>query len=311
MTLKDTAVRQSMRIADQIGKRYYPNQKPLLDELRRRDEYAIVVFDALRYDVAADILPQYLQGSLSPIWSAAHDTFEYGRLCWGDDVYQTTYCSGAVPLNSRDTVNHDEFNSLYEGFRPGEHLPNLVDAWETAWNRSLGTVSPEQLSELALDYIDRNELVVHYQQPHAPYIGRASILGHTNSRNAEPLTGEPVDGPVWERVKHGEISPADLQTAYRANVHRAVQAALPVFRELCAQDRTVIVTADHGELLAQYHPRLVSHPRMSFPQIRRVPWMSVEGVREFPAEIEDKNADAGSVAERLEALGYTEGRQSV
>lgn len=301
MSIKKRVADLVLRPVNRLGGVYYPRQKPRLDGLRSTDRYAVVVFDALRYDYAAKILPQYLEGEVDVVWSEAHDTFQYGERCWGDQVYDTTYVSGAVPINTDQDFEKEWFNQLYGDFRPENNLPNLVDAWEDAWETQLGTVCPDELTQIALGYTDRDELAVHYFQPHAPYIGRRSFLGHTGTGDGEPLTGEPVDGPIWERVKSGAISKHELQVAYQSNIHRAVQAALPLIRELCSQDRRVVVMADHGELLADYDQSMVSHPRMSFPQIRRVPWMEVDGVRDLPAGVERRDE---SVTEKLEALGY-------
>lgn len=308
LPIRRTALQTAVKPYAWLHSTRHPRQKHLLDDLRDRDEYAIVVFDALRYDYAREILPMYLRGDIQPVWSAAHDTFQYGNKCWGDRVYDTTYVSGAVPLNStRHGFEEDWFNQLYGGFVPDKCLPNLVDAWEDAWDTGLGTVDPDRLTELAQQYVDRDQLAVHYFQPHAPYIGQHGLLGHTDTRDAEPLTGDPIDEPIWEAIKTGAIAAADHQAAYRANVHRAVQAALPLLEALCQHDREVIVMADHGELLAGDYPHreLVAHPRVSLPEIRRVPWMQVDGVRHHPTT-RGHESDASSIPEKLTALGYRE-----
>lgn len=300
MSKRESALRQSLKAVNYAGERYYPRQKPLLDELRD-ERYLLVVFDALRYDYAAEILPQYLAGDLRCVWSAAHDTFQYGKRCWGDRVYQDTYVSGAVPFNTSAGFEREFFNELYDGWTPAETLPNLVEAWEDAWDTSLGTVDPDALTEIAMEYAGRDQLVCHYFQPHAPYIGRVPLLGHVDNDSAEPLTGDPVDKPLWERVKSGAVSPAYLQAAYRANVHRAVETALPVIERGVEDGRRVVVMADHGEMLGEWHPRMVSHPRLAMPAIRRVPWLEVTGTYDGP---DGRRQVDESVSEKLKALGY-------
>jgi len=284
-----------------------PSQRARLNEFREHAEYAIFVLDALRFDYAKAVLPQYLSGDLECVWSAGHDTFEYGRRCWGDRVYDdVTYVSGAVPMNSQadgEVFDIDHFNELYGGWKPGETLPGLVDAWRDCWDPGIGTVPPEALTNYAREYTEASRLVVHYFQPHAPYVGQASLLGHTDTRDAEPNQGAPVDEPVWDRVKTGATSPQELRTAYLANIHRVCRAAAPLIEELAA-DRPVVAMADHGELLAEYGVRsLVSHPRHPFPEIRRVPWLRVDAVHSHPDPTGDASGE--SVAEKLKALGYT------
>jgi hypothetical protein len=285
----------------------YPRQIARLDDFRRRDEYAIIVLDALRYDYASEILPQYFSGSLECTWSAGHDTFEYGARCWGDHVYDDlTYLSGAVPLNSKadeDIFDIEHFNQLYNGWVPSETLPGLVDAWRDCWDDALGAVPPEDLTAYARDYTSSDQLVVHYGQPHAPYIGRRRLLGHTHTRDAKPNQGQPVDEPLWEAVKQRETRPRTLRAAYRANVHRACQSIAPLVEDL-AETRPVVILADHGELLADYGPQYVSHPRTPYPEIRRVPWLRVDDVHHQPTAGSRGSGEDRGVAAKLEALGY-------
>lgn len=300
MNYKQFALRNALKPVNTLNSIRYPNQKERLDRLRE-EKYALIVFDALRYDYAEMVLPLYLNGELEPMWSAAHDTFQYGHRCWGDREYTDTYVSGAAPLHANPSFEDEFFQNLYGGWQPGDTMQNLVEAFRECWDTSLGTCNPEQLTEVASSYTEREQLAVHYFQPHAPYIGRHSILGHTNSEDAQALTGDPIDKPIWERVKRGEISHAEFELAYESNLHRAVNAALPLISELCEQKRRVVVMADHGELLGRYHRKLVSHPRISMPQIRKVPWMEVTGVKEYPTGGE---IEAESMKEKLEALGY-------
>lgn len=309
MSLKEQLGRNGLKVVNAVGKRYYPNQKDRLDWLRERD-YALLVFDALRYDYAKEILPLYLEGEIEPIWSEGHDTFQYGQSCWSDGTYDDWYISGAVPFNDSQAFEDDFLQDLYEGWHPPEHLPNLVEAFTECWDASLGTCDPAQLSTYALDYLDKTKLVVHYFQPHSPYIGDYELLGYTNEKSARPMEGDPIDKPIWERIKAGEISTDKLRLAYRSNVHRVVESALPLIEQLCEQDRKVIIMGDHGELLGRLGKDVVAHPRISFPQIRRVPWMEVTGVRTGAHSTaneggnENETNPADDIAGQLAALGY-------
>lgn len=300
MNYKEFILRNGLKPVSKVNSVRYPQQRRLLDTLRQ-DDYALIVFDALRYDYAQWVLPLYLEGELQPVWSAGHDTFEYGAKCWGDSVYEDRYVSGAIPFNKQESFEDAFLQELYGTWKPKDYLPNLVEAWREAWDTSLGTTRPEKVTEIAEKCVGAEKLVTHYFQPHAPYIGRDSLLGHVNNESANPFAGEPVDKPLWELVKSGQIDIERLQLAYESNIHRGVQAALPLIKELCEQERRVVVMADHGELLGEYHRKLVSHPRISFPQIRKVPWMEVKGVKEYP---EGSALDAESVEEKLQALGY-------
>jgi len=309
--LRTQAVNRYARLTAPLRAANLPRQTARLDDFRQRDKYAIIVLDALRYDYAAEILPQYFEGSLEAVWSAGHDTFEYGQRCWGDQIYEgVRYVSGATPINSEadgDTFEDDHFNELYDGWVPSETLPGLVDAWRSEWDPSLGTVPPERVVDLvAREHVDADQLVVHCFQPHAPYIGEKPLLGHTNSRDAHPNQGAPVDEPVWKAVREQRVDKRTLEAAYRANIHRACEAIQLLIEEELLGDRPVVITADHGELLADYGRDTISHPRIPFPEIRRVPWMRVDATTEAP-DVDGREDATTDVKERLAALGYANG----
>ena len=257
--------------------RSLPRQLEVLERLRATDEWLLVVLDACRYDALRRVGPQYLRGGFSRLRSAGRDTFEYVRECWPAQYPDVTYVSGAVPVNSRaDGLPDERSKRLYGGYRPPEHIGRIVDVWEADWDPSLGVVPPEAVTREALSYADESQLVVHYFQPHAPYIGRPTELGHTNDVSAGPTSGgtvEPADKPLWERVEAGVISDGRLRACYDGNLHRAMRSVHRLVTEL-DHDR-VVVMADHGEALGEFgvygHPRWCHHP-----EVRLVPWLDVE-----------------------------------
>jgi len=57
-----------------------------------------------------------------------------------------------------------------------DHISDIHDVWKTGWDDDLGTVPPESLAEAYrnnLDAVERaDRTVLHYMQPHAPYLSR-------------------------------------------------------------------------------------------------------------------------------------------
>lgn len=287
-----------------------PRQKDLLDELRSGGEYLLIVLDACRADEFVRVAPRFFEGENQTLKSEGHDTFEYVSRCW-PDRHDATYVSGAVPVSNRDCVEFDDvrLQRLYRGFVPEEHIKEIVDVWESDWAPDLGTVPPEAVTSHALERADEPQLVAHYFQPHAPYIGETKILGHTNDESCRPGDGEPVDKPIWDQVKQGRITDAELHRAYRDNLRRALGPVCALIDEV-DHDR-IIIMGDHGEALGEYG--IYSHPRISHPHIRRIPWLEVQGLTRTgkDAAQNSKTLDRSStavtdesVATRLEQLGY-------
>lgn len=253
------------------------DQRELIDARRQADEWLLVILDACRYDEFARVYQSVAPsdeavGKPFRVRSAGRDTFEYVAEVWDGQYPDVTYISGATPVNSVDIEYEDRgLRDLANGYLPTEHIGEIVDVWNDGWDDSLGTVPPAAVTDAAIER-DADEMVVHYYQPHTPYIGEPQLLGHTGPGDGEAFTGEPTDKPIWERAKAGAIHPHNLRAAYRGNLKLVCSE---VRRLLFALDHDLaIVTADHGEALGEFgiygHPRDVQHPH-----VRVVPWLEV------------------------------------
>lgn len=272
-----------------------------LRALRRNDEYLLVVLDACRYDIFADIATEYLSfEQLEPIRSEGHNTFEYVARCWPDEYDDVAYISAATPVNSdpRSEYNDDILTSLYAGYVPSEHLTNIRDVWQESWDQSIGITPPGPVTNATLE-TDCRRVVAHYFQPHAPYIGRQSLLGHANDEDSRPREGEAVDAPVWQRVKWGDVTRTQLRKAYESNLRRALREVYRLVEETDIE--RIVVMGDHGEALGEYG--IYAHPTLEHPHTRRVPWGVVSGVKHYPDRETSETTDA-SVESRLTDLGY-------
>lgn len=273
-----------------------------LDELRANDEFLLVVLDACRYDVFEDVAPEYLAFErLEAVRSEGRNTFEYVSLCWPDTYEDVEYVSAATPVNSDPRGDYDEeaLRELYGGYVPSEHLPNVRDVWRESWDESIGITPPEAVTEAALES-DAGRVVAHYFQPHAPFVGRQPLLGHTEGADARPNEGEPVDVPVWQRVESGDVSRERLRTVYESNLRRALRSVRRLVEE--TDLGPVAVVGDHGEALGEYGS-FGHDPTFDHPHVRTVPWAVVDGVRAYPDGGATDSA-GGNVRSRLEDLGY-------
>lgn len=307
----DTAAREAVaRSATWWRARNLPDQWLRLEDLRSGDDWLLIILDACRYDFLEWYFDDYFKGELTPVASVARDTFEYVRLCWPEYYDDVVYVSGAPAINSDEISFDDEWlQGLYDGYTPSSHLPNIVDAWRDGWDRSLGTCPPEPITDTAFDS-DGSQKVVHYIQPHTPFIGAERKLGHNNSASAAPFAENAADAPIWEQVQNGNLSDERLRELYASNLERV----LPEVCRLVANsdaDR-IIVTADHGEALGEYG--MYAHPRKEHPHVRTVPWAVIEGVRDGVAYGGDRRQTDNSgresmedIEDRLRDLGYIDG----
>lgn len=282
--------------------------QPQLSELntfRSQSEFLLVILDACRFDIFKELFPEYFEGDLKAVQSVGYDTFQYAQRAWGND-HEVTYISGATPINSKNAgYANEDLERLYQGYTPSDHISNIVDAWAYGWDTSIGTCPPEAVTEMALKN-QSDKMVVHYFQPHAPYIGDESEYGYTETKDARPFDGKPPDSLIWERVQNGDICDERLRELYTSNLDRVLPEVCYLIEQLDFEN--VVVTSDHGEALGEFG--MYAHHRYPHPYVRTVPWATIDGVvlesseDRRTAQLHDR--ERGELLERLKGLGYIE-----
>ena len=186
------------------------------------------------------------------------------------------------------------------------------------WDDELKTIPPEAVVDAALRMRERHpnkRLLVHFMQPHAPYIGPTGQelyeryeFGVFNPRVMERQGIDGAHANVREAVRDGPIREAELKQAYAENVRIAADHAKELVDRL---DGRSVITADHGEMLGErvlVSKRYGHAPGVYTPELRVVPWLVVEsdeprhvteGEPSGFARLDDETRET-----RLEALGY-------
>jgi membrane-anchored protein YejM (alkaline phosphatase superfamily) len=137
-------------------------------------------------------------------------------------------------------------------------------------------------------------MIVHYFQPHRPYIADALP--------AERAVTDIEDQP-WAALRNG----ADKETVwelYLDNLRIALQSIQRLLENTAAE--TVVITADHGDLfgeLGQYgHPEGVAHPNL-----KKVPWVETTATdkRTSTPQVDvERQETTVKVEDQLQHLGY-------
>jgi len=184
-----------------------------------------------------------------------------------------------------------------------------VDVWETHWGRfselQLPSVHPLVVNGVVGAWRDLGKLadrpvVVHYLQPHSPFIGAVPYAltylrwGCKGCR----MTQELCKVSLWPNT--AEIDWELLRRAYRANLELVWDAARRLADSFAAAGRRVVITSDHGELLGETkdgapegEPRFGHQPAYANPLLHEVPWLVWEYAPKQP-----------TTTDKLEALGY-------
>jgi len=260
----------------------------------------LLVLDACRYDLFAEHTD--LPGSLERRVSRGSHTTEFLRgNVDGRTLEDTVYVTASPMLYRwRDTID----TSFHE----------VINVWQDdGWDDEHNTVLPETTTayarRAAAEYPNKR-LLVHYLQPHYPFIGADDAI---NTR--EFGTSSEDDPDVWGQLMRGSLA-ADTEAiwaAYRQNlslVEPHIEALLEEF------DGRTVVAADHGNMIAERSSpvpiREWGHPPGIYTdELVEVPWLVHESgprpeiTSETGASASDAVTDA-VVEERLAQLGYAE-----
>lgn len=162
------------------------------------------------------------------------------------------------------------------------------------------TTHPETVTEQALranEKYPQKRLVIHYLQPHQPYLGpSASHLQHGHG--------------LIDTLQQNDITLQELRSYYRENLELVLEEIAALGSEVRGK---TVVTADHGEMLGE---RIFGLPIREFGhwdgmysnELLEIPWAIMphterkEVVAETPQRLTD--IDTESVEKQLKNLGY-------
>ena len=271
-----------------------------------------LVLDACRYDVFSEIYDEYLDGTLEKRRSVGSSTPEWAYRTFTDD-HDIAYFSGnpfindiGIPLNELKWGASCDYE-----WSASNHISNVFDVWKSGWDDDLGTVPPDGIADAFYDNQDAVEdadrTVLHYMQPHAPYLARGKgqklkqiQKGIRKQEEAEESEddggalaslGDTLRPKVEDKLEGSELAqkaglwleldPTDVVTngtreaalaLYEENLRIALESIADLVDEL---DGTVIVTADHGEAFGE-EGVWEHHIETHIPALMEVPWLEVE-----------------------------------
>lgn len=290
--------RKLAEIKVRTANRDLPSQKSLLVELLEADKFLLVIFDSCRYDAFAETYGDHYEGTLQKVRTTNTYTKKYQQTTWPDQ-YDLTYVAGGPVISDRNFKRSDL------SYRPSKHFDTIVPAWDRGYEKELGVTPPEAVTEVARE-TDADRMIVHYFQPHAPYVGEQRLReSHAPSEDDSSLIETRVESlrQIYEQIEAGEIDDEKLKGAYYSNLERVMRAAKPLIADV---DRPTVITSDHGELLGEDGRYL--HGGLPHPVLCTLPWLNISacvGEMETPSirkTTEDKPSK--SVEEQLRDLGY-------
>jgi len=297
------------------------NQLTFGTNIYEEDWDCAIILDACRVDALQQVATEYefievvesrvSVGSTSKEW--IFRTFVNDYL---DEVNETTYItdntfSRDIEANPDGIFNYVEIKETVLG-RRREHANKLFETkvvdiddfggYDPVWkymsdNNPYGSTSlPSDITDKAI-HIGRNEdpdrMVIHYMQPHDPFLARAIDTGVIEEFERRP----------FDEMRAGNVNREELWDSYLDNLRLVLDEVERLLSNLDAEK--VVITADHGELFGDV---LHSHgPGILHPDLRKVPWVETSAQDTdncSPDPIIRDSEDETDAEQRLKDLGY-------
>lgn len=254
----------------------------------------LIILDSCRYDslVKYDVLP----GQLEKRESRGSATIEFlqGNFA-GRILHDTVYVTGTPQVQRFEDSLQVEFYDVWNVWQASDNL------WEASDGRK--AVKPETLTQVAKkasSQFPNKRLIVHYTQPHVPFLDPPNEVLQT--------PGNPYRKWLKGEI---EISEADLQTAYESNLELVLPTVMNLMKRVNGK---TVITSDHGELLGEKIAPLPikawGHPHGIYvSELIEVPWLiHHEGARRDVVTDEpvnrNKKVEGETIDQRLRDLGY-------
>ena len=261
----------------------------------------LIILDACRYDAFRDLCE--FDGTLRKVQSRGSTSEEFVR---GNFNGRIAYDTVIVSANGYyDLLNEDIARRRNTKEIDGE-IHDFVRLYRNEYRDAAGglTTHPKTVTEHALkanEAYPKKRLIIHYLQPHQPYLG--------------PFAEEHIDyghgmNIITTRNRNPHLTDADLHRAYMENLKLVLDEVETL---LDAVRGKTVITSDHGELLGERLPVIPVKDYdhwygLHVPELLNAPWFEIEGesrkeIREdTPAERDE--VDAEEVEQHLKDLGY-------
>lgn len=261
----------------------------------------LVILDACRFD--AFVQQTVFNGSIESKISRASNTTQFLQHSFvGKSLYDTVYVTAnpkGANLSSKDIFHN---------------IISLMDQWSDEHP----TIHPEKVTQAAIDAREtfpNKRLIIHYMQPHAPFMGKKAKQLHKKLDALiipNKLEYKNFDNYGYDVAENNslDISQSDLWEAYLESLEIALEEIQTFIDQTTGK---TAITADHGELFTEpvgfFGEQMSGHPaKIKTEQLRKVPWYIVDhGSRpEIVADepIHQDQPNSGTIEKQLSYLGY-------
>ncbi len=234
----------------------------------------LIILDACRYDYFEKVYKQFnLPGKLEKRISSATETTEF--------------------LKNNFRKKHD--NVVYVSANPfvdliiKDKVFKIISVWNINWDDKYNTVHPKSVFKWAIYAAKKyttKKIIIHFIQPHYPYIGYDFDDGSFRKLKESAKKGKIKH--ISYKTKPWIITPTpiylmkDIETQKRAYLNNLLLVMKYVEKLVNILPGKTIITADHGEAFGEkIHPlfplKIYGHPvGIRHKVLVEVPWLVVD-----------------------------------
>lgn len=220
----------------------------------------LIIIDACRYD----LFSRFVKRNAPYVISGGSTTQEW--LKWNfNGNYNDVICISSNPrLSNLNLAKTFGFNPFFK----------TIDVWDYGWDNKLRTVPPKEVTRATLNMVEEypnKRILIHYNQPHRPYIGDAEFIEildnlRNESKYINPELGE-LD--LWKVIKKNKIPLRRVWIAYIRTLRLVMNEIYKLVDQLNGK---VVISSDHGNLMGEYFK--FSHiPHLRVKHLVKVPWL--------------------------------------
>ena len=277
------------------------SRKHIGTNIFEKDWDMVIILDACRVDAMREVANEYSfidsvgeyysVGSTSNEWIAKTFTRKFMK-----DINETNYVTSN--LFGKKVLEDREFPPIRHPYVPLSFANwNTVDisdlnhfepVWQYAEHAGSGGFPARPVTDRSIQ-LCRGELassrtIVHYMQPHSPYIA--------------------VDEPIKKKYNNNDIDKEEVWNAYLDNLRYVLEEVEILINNVDAEK--VVITADHGEAFDEWGFRghTLGNP---IPEVKKVPWVETtahDTKSHNPQTENKKKLTDDEIESRLSYLGY-------
>lgn len=266
--------------------------------IMEKDWDNLIILDACRYDMFEEMANMEKFDQYTRVTSLGSSTAEWTiKNFSGNKFLDTVYISANANISKRTP---DSFHKI-------------VEIWKD-YDEDYGVALPETVYEKSIEIgqeYDNKRLIIHFTQPHHPFINSDLSFGGWDPDS--PLGKRSEYEPprtVWEALEMGKVTKEEVWDAYKSNLRIVLNYTYDLIDELAGK---TVVSSDHGNMVKErgspFPFRMYAHPSGVYTdKLVKVPWAVSDGKRKKITEggINDVETDDEKIEENLKNLGYLE-----